>query len=327
MKNYKSSIFLLFLSLVFTAVNLQTVATAQTFPNKPIRVIVPFGPGGVADLTARIVAQKMATNLGQSMVIENKPSAGGIVAGESVAKSDPDGYTILLMSNGTAISANLFHKLPFDPLKDFEPLSTLGFFDIGIVVDGNSPMHHLQELTNKAKNQPGKVNIASINIGSTQNLAAELFKSIANLDAQVIPFNGTPAVITAVRGGQVDAAVEILAPLVPQIQSKAIRLLAVTGQKRSSFFPEVPTAAEEGLKTFNASSWNGFAVPAGTPPAVIQTLSKSIQIAVADPEVKAKLLAIYIEPQSSSPKEMKTLLENDIKRWGKVIEQAHIPKQ
>jgi tripartite-type tricarboxylate transporter receptor subunit TctC len=327
MKITMRSLFIRLFCLVSISFGFLSFAYGQTFPNKPIRVIVPFGPGGVADLTARIVAQKMGTVLGQSMVIENKPSAGGIVAGETVAKSEPDGYTILLMSNGTAISASLFQKLPFDPVKDFEALSTLGFFDIAIVVDQGSPFHQLKDLTSKAQSQPGKLNIASINIGSTQNLAAELFKSTANMDVQVIPFNGTPAVITALRGGQVDAAVEILAPMVPQIQSKSIRLLAVTGAKRSSFFPEVPTASESGLKSFNASSWNGFAVPAGTPPSVIQTLNRSILTAISDPEVRSKLQAIYVEPQSSSPKEMKTLLENDIKRWGKVIEQAHIPKQ
>ena len=169
--------------------------------------------------------------------------------------------------------------------------------------------------------------MASINIGSTQHLAAELFKNSANLDIQVIPFNGTPAVITALRGGQVDAAVEILGPLVPQIRSKAIRLLAVTGAKRSVFFPDIPTASEAGLKNFSASSWNALAAPAKTPPAIIEILNKSIVEAVNDPEVKSKLQDIFVEAQASTPKEMKLLLESDIKRWGNIIDKAHIPKQ
>ncbi len=302
-------------------------ANAQSFPSKPIKIVVPFGPGGIADLTARIVAQKMGGRLGQSVVVDNKPSAGGIVAAEMVAKADPDGYTLLLVSNGTAITANLFQKLPFDPVKDFEPLSTIGFFDIAIVVNEASKAQHLKDLITAAQNNPGKLNVASINIGSTQNLAAELFKSSANLDIQIVPFNGTPAVITALRGGQVDAAVEILGPLVPQIRSKAIRLLAVTGAKRSAFFPEVPTASEAGLKNFSASSWNALAAPAKTPSQIIDLLNKSIVDPVNDPEVKAKLQDIFVEAQGSTPKEMKQLFETDIKRWGNIIEKAHIPKQ
>jgi tripartite-type tricarboxylate transporter receptor subunit TctC len=302
-------------------------AFTQTFPSKPIKIIVPFGPGGIADLTARVVAQKMGVNLNQSVVVENKPSAGGIVAADLVAKAEPDGYTLLLMSNGTAISASLFQKLPYDTLKDFEPLSTLGFFDIAIVVNENSKYLQLKDLIQAAQSNPGKINVASINIGSTQNLAAELFKSSTNLDIQVVPFNGTPAVITALRGNQVDAGVEILGPLVPQIKSRAIRLLAVTGSKRSSFFPDVPTVSELGLKNFTASSWNGLAAPAKTPVNVINTLNKAIQDAVNDPEVKNKLHEIFIEAQASSSKEMRSLLESDIKRWGAIIDKAKIPKQ
>lgn len=304
-----------------------TLAIGQSFPSKPIKIVVPFGPGGIADLTARIVAQKMSARLGHSVVVDNKPSAGGVVAADMVAKAEPDGYTLLLMSNGTAITANLFQKLSFDPLKDFEPLSTLGYFDIAIVVNDTSKNLQLKDLVTSAQNNPGKLNLASINIGSTQHLAAELFKNSANLDIQVVPFNGTPAVITALRGGQVDAAVEILGPLVPQIRSKAIRLLAVTGSKRSVFFPDVPTASEIGLKNFSASSWNALAAPAKTPSAIIDILNKTIVEAVNDPEVKTKLQDIFVEAQSSTPKEMKLLLETDIKRWGNIIEKAHIPKQ
>ncbi len=300
---------------------------AQNFPLKPIKIIVPFGPGGIADLTARIVAQKMSTNLGQGVIIENKPSAGGVVATDLVAKSEPDGYTLLLMSNGTAVSANLFHKLPYDTLKDFEPLSTLGFFDIAIVVNESSKYMQFKDLIQAAQANPGKLNVGSINIGSTQNLAAELFKSTANIDVQVVPFNGTPAVITAIRGGQVDAGVEILGPLVPQIKSKAVRLLAVTGNQRSAFFPEVPTVSEMGLKNFIASSWNGLAAPAKTPSAVVNLLNKTINDAVNDPEVKAKLQDIFVEASASSTKDARSLLENDIKRWGNVIDKARIPKQ
>ena len=222
-------------------------AHAQSFPTKPLRIVVPFGAGGVADLTARTVAQKMSEGLGQAVVIDNRPGAGGIVAAEMVAKAEPDGYTLLLMSNANAVSAGLFKTLPFDPVKDFTPVSLMGTFDLAIVTNGESRFQTLPELLSWAKANPGKLNIGSINIGSTQHLTAELFKSVAGLDAQVVPFNGTPAVMTALRGGQIDVAVEVLSPVLPQIKGGALRALAVTGQKRNVALPKVPTAKESGV--------------------------------------------------------------------------------
>ena len=190
-------------------------AQAQSFPTKPLRIVVPFGAGGVADLTARTVAQQMSESLGQSVVIDNRPGAGGIVAADLVAKSEADGHTLLLMSNANAVSAGLFKTLPFDPVKDFTPVSLMGTFDLAIVTSADSRFQTLPELLTWAKANPGKLNIGSINIGSTQHLTAELFKSVAGLDAQVVPFNGTPAVMTALRGAQIDVAVEVLSPVLP----------------------------------------------------------------------------------------------------------------
>jgi tripartite-type tricarboxylate transporter receptor subunit TctC len=177
--------------------NLAQAQTAANFPIKTIKIVVPFGAGGIADLTARTVGAKMAEILGQAVVIENKPGAGGIAAGELVAKSEPDGSTLLLMSNGTAVSASLFKSLPFDTVKDFAPVSTLGFFDIALVTKADSPFKTLADLYSAfAKANPGKLNVGTINIGSTQNLAAELFKSTAGINIQIVPFNGTPAVVS-----------------------------------------------------------------------------------------------------------------------------------
>ena len=306
---------------------LASLAAAQTFPTKPVRIVVPFGAGGVADLTARTVAQKLGETLGQPVIIENKPGAGGVVAGDAVAKAEPDGHTLLLMSNGTAVSAGLFKSLPFDTLRDFAPVSTLGFFDIAIITPQDSKFKTLGELLAFAKANPGKLNVGSINIGSTQNLAAELFKTSAGVDVQIVPFNGTPAVITALRGGQIDAAVEILGPILPQIKAKALRALVVTGDKRAAVLPEVPTAKESGLPTFVASSWNALAAPAKTPKSVIARLNKDIAAAVNSPDVKAKLENLNVEARSSTPEQTADLLASETKRWGEVIVRAKIPTQ
>lgn len=306
-------------------------AWAQTgtssFSGKILKIVVPFGAGGIADLTARTVAAKMAEILGQTIIIENKPGAGGIVAGDMVAKSDPDGSTLLLMSNGTAVSAGLFKNLPYDTVKDFAPVSTLGFFDIALVTRADSPFKTLADLLAFAKVNPGKLNMGSINIGSTQNLSAELFKSSAGMDAQIVPFNGTPAVITALRGGQIDAAVEILGPVMSQINAKAIRALAVFGNKRAAGLPDVPTAKEAGIAKMQAASWNALAVPAKTPKDVVARLHQAAVTALASPDVKKRLADLGVEAGSSSPEQLNELLHAEIKRWGEVINRANIPRQ
>ena len=300
---------------------------AQAFPTKAVRIVVPFGAGGVADLTARTVGQKLSELLGQPVLIDNKPGAGGVAAGDAVAKAEPDGHTLLLMSNGTAVSAGLFKSLPFDTLRDFAPISTLATFDIAVITTAESRFKTLGELVVFAKANPGKLNVGTINIGSTQNLAAELFKSAAGIDMQIVPFNGTPAVVTALRGGQIDAAVEILGPVMTQINAKALRALAVTGAKRSLVLPDVPTANESGIVGLNASSWNGLAAPAKTPPAVIARLNKDIAAAVNSPDVRKKLHDLNVEAQSSSPEQAAELLAAEIRRWGEVIVRAKIPTQ
>jgi tripartite-type tricarboxylate transporter receptor subunit TctC len=304
-----------------------TSSAAANFPSKPLKIIVPFGAGGVADLTARTVGAKMADILGQPVVIDNKPGAGGIAAGDLVAKSESDGTTLLLMSNGTAVSAGLFKSLPFDTAKDFAPVSTLGFFDIALVTKADSPFKTQQELLVFAKANPGKLNVGTINIGSTQNLAAELFKSTAGINVQIVPFNGTPAVITALRGGQIDAAVEILGPVKTQIDAKAINALAVFGLKRSASLPEIPTAKESGLPSMNAASWNALAVPTKTPKDIVAKLNAAVATALSSPDVKKRLADLGVEAGPSSPEVLAELLSAEIKRWGEVITRANIPRQ
>jgi tripartite-type tricarboxylate transporter receptor subunit TctC len=306
-----------------------STGSGQAFPSKPLKIVVPNAAGGAADLTARTVAQKLAASLGQSVIVDTRPGAGGVVAGELVAKAEPDGHTLLLVSSGTAVSAALFKQLPFDTLKDYAWVSTLATFDLAIVVAEGGRFKTLAELLAYAKANPGKVNIGTPNVGTTQNLAAELFKASAGIDVQVVPFNGTPPVITALRGGQIDAGLDILGPLMPQIASRALRPLAVLGEKRAPQLPDVPAARESGgsLATFKASSWNGLAVPAKTPRDVVARLSREVQAAVGQPDVKTRLLELNLVAQGSTPEQLGALMASEVKRWSDVIAHAKIPRQ
>lgn len=302
-------------------------AWAQGFPAKPIRIVVPFGAGGIADFTARAVAQKMSESLRQPIVVENRPGAGGVVASKAVAAAEPDGYTLLLMSNGSAVSAGLFKSLPYDTVKDFAPISTLGFFDIALVTKSDSRFATLGEFLQFARANPGKANIGTINIGSTQNLAGELFKASAGLDAQIVPFNGTPALMSAVLGGSVDVAIEILGPVMPQVAARSMRVLALMGDKRREAMPGVPTVQESGIASFNVASWNALAAPARTPRDIVALLSREVHAAVNDPAVKARLAQLGVEARSSTPEEAQELLASEIRRWSDVIARAGIERQ
>jgi len=315
-----------FLALVSVAAPWRA-ALAQGFPSKPIRIVVPNAPGGAADITARAVGEHMARSLGQPVIIENKPGAGGVVAGQAVATAAPDGHTLLLISSGTAVSAALFKALPFDTLKAFRPVAPLATFDLVIVANEGGDFRTLGDLLQFARQNPGKLNLGTPNIGTTQHLAAELFKSAAGLDLQVVPFKGTPDVITAIRSGQLHAGLDILSPLLAQIQGKALRPLAVTGAKRSRILPDVPTAQEAGVKGLNAASWNGLAVPAKTPPAIVERLNKAVNAALADAGVRQKLEALNLDPHPGSARDAADMLSGDIRRWSEVIAKARIERQ
>jgi tripartite-type tricarboxylate transporter receptor subunit TctC len=319
----------LFSALVVMSASVAFVqnAVAQTFPSKTIKIVVPFGAGGVADLTARAISQKLSESLGQSVVVENKPGAGGVVAGNTLINADPDGHTLLLISNATAVSSGLFKSLPFDAQKDFTAISTLAYFDMALITGAQSKFATGQELIAYAKANPGKLNIGSINVGSTQNLAAELFKTTANIEGQVIPYNGTPAVVTALRSGDIDVAVEILGPVLGQINSKALRPLAVLSDKRSASLADTPTSKEVGINNYLVSSWNGLAVSAKTPKDIVARLNKEIVAALNSPDLKKKLAELNVEARSSTPEKAADLLARETKRWGDVITRAKIEKQ
>jgi tripartite-type tricarboxylate transporter receptor subunit TctC len=305
------------------------VHAQPAYPTKPITIIVPFGAGGVADITARTVGQAMSVSLKQPVIIDNRPSAGAIVGSSAVAKAAPDGYTLLLMSNANAVSAGLFKKLPYEPVKGFAAIGTLGYFDLALFVADKSPMKTVQDMVARAKAQPGQLTIGTIAVGSTQNLAAEMFKTTAGIDALVVPFNGTPALQTALMAGQVDVGFEVLSPMMSHIRPgpKSLRPLAVTSDRRFLGLPNVPTVQESGVPKYNVASWNALAAPAGTPPAVVEKLNAAIRDAVNKPEVQQRLQALGVRAQASTPAEATQLLSSEIERWKQVIASAKIPQQ
>jgi tripartite-type tricarboxylate transporter receptor subunit TctC len=314
------------MKVFFLGVLFPLLAFAQNFPTKPIRLIVPFGPGGVADITARSVAPEISRALGQQLVIENKPSAGGVVAGQEAARAAPDGYTLLLINNGTAISKALFMSLPYDPEKDFAMISTVGFFPLVIVADPKSPLKTVRDVIAAAKAKPGRMNIATIAIGSTQHLAAELFKSSAGVDVQIVPYKATGEVLTAAKSGDADLVFENLAPATSHIKSGNLRAIAVTTAKRFPGLADVPTVVES-VPGYDVASWNGLAAPAKTPRPIIERLHQAVVKAVASPEVQRRLAELGVEGRASTPEQLHEFFVSEAKRWSRVVEKAKIPKQ
>ena len=299
----------------------------QNYPNRPVRFVLPFAAAGVADITARLAAEKLGDKLGQRFVVENQPGPGGIAAARAVLSQAADGYTIGLVTNGTAISAAIYRALPFDPVKEFATISTVGAFDLFFATNIDSELKTLADFIKAARAQPGKLNVGSINVGGTQNLAAELFKSSTGLNFQSIPYRGTPDVIVALLRNDVQLMVDFYAPMKPTLQDQKIRAVASSGTQRSPFLPDVPTVAEAGVPGYEVTSWNGVFAPMGTPAPIIELLNAAIREIVAIPELKQRYADLGIEARASTPEELKTRLQADIAKWAALIERAGIPKQ
>jgi tripartite-type tricarboxylate transporter receptor subunit TctC len=302
-------------------------ARAQSYPSRPVRFVLPFAAAGVADITSRLAAEKLGEKLGQRFVVENQPGPGGIAAARAVLSQAPDGYTIGLVTNGTSISVALYKALPFDPVKDFACISTIGAFDLVVATNAESELKTLQDFIKGAREQPGKLNVGTITVGGTQNLAAELLKSSAGLNFQIIPYRGTPDVIVALLRNDVQLMIDFYAPMKSTLLEKKIRAVATSGPTRSPFFNDVPTVAEAGVTGYEVTSWNGLFAPVGTPPEVISMLNKTIREIVATPDVKQRYADLGIEAKASTPEELKARLTGDIAKWAAVIERANIPKQ
>jgi tripartite-type tricarboxylate transporter receptor subunit TctC len=320
------------ISLPFIVVSLLTVSQHQaqsqaSYPNHPVRIVVPFAAGGVADTTARIVAEKLGDRLGQRFYIENLPGAGGIAAARTVISSPPDGYTLVMLTNGTAVSVSLFEKLPFDPIKDFLPISSLGFFDFIFATSASSEFRTLADFVAAAKARPGGLNVGTINIGSTQNLSAELFKTAANIDFTIVPFRGTPEVEVSLLQGNLALMIDSYSAMKGNIADGKFRALASSGAVRSQSTPDLATVEESGVPDYDVVSWNALFAPARTPGEIVAKLNGALRDILADAELKKRLLALGIEAKAGTPEEISSRLRSDIDKWRRVIEKAGIAKQ
>jgi tripartite-type tricarboxylate transporter receptor subunit TctC len=302
-------------------------ASAQDYPTRPIRLLHGFAAGGAADTLSRILANGLSKRLGQPIVIEAKPGSGGNLAAAAIAKAEPDGYTIGLVTGAHAISPALYKSLPYDSVDGFEMISTAVYYALVIAVRADFEAKSLGELIALAKAKPGDLSFASVGFGSTHHLAGELLETTAGIKMVHVPYRGDSLTVTALLGGEIPVIVGTPVLLAPQIESGTIRGLAVTSPARSKLLPNVPSADEAGLRGFDVRTWAGLLAPKGTPPAIIARLNKAVLETIADPETKSALeTAIGGEVQGSTPAEMRALIQSQIVKWADVIKAANIPR-
>ena len=304
------------------------LAQAQIeYPNRPVSLIVPYAAGGVADVAMRLIGDKLSARLGQQFVIENRPGAGGIVAAQAAAAAPADGYTLLMTGNNTAIAAALFKTLPYNVLTDFASISTAAFFDLLVVTRAGSPLHSIADVIAAARANPGKLNVGTINPGSTQNLAAELFISTADIKAAIVPFRTSPDMTGALLRGDIDVAFEFYAAVHGLLADNKLVALASAGAIRTAYLPQVPTVIESGLAAYEVTSWNGLSAPAATPARIIATLNQAVKDAIPSADIQTRAAEMGMAMRASTPAEMTARMKADMSKWSAVIEKAGIAKR
>jgi tripartite-type tricarboxylate transporter receptor subunit TctC len=302
-------------------------ALAQDWPTRPIHVIVGAGPGGGTDIITRIIAPPLGDLLGQPIVVENKQGAGNIIAAETVVNAPHDGYTAYMMNNAHGVSAAMYKHLPFDSVKDFAFVSLTGTAGLVLVVRPDFPAKSVAELIALAKREPGKLNFASVGIGTTQHFSGELFRQLADIDVKHIPYRGTPAVLTGLLAGQVDFTFELVQPVLGQVRAGTLKALAVTSPTRYPALPDLPTVAQSGLSSFQVMSWYGLSFAAGTPQPIIDKMNKALHEVLARKDIQEALLKVGASARSSTPDEMRAHVISEIAKWSAVREKAGIPQQ
>ncbi len=299
---------------------------AGEYPQRPVRILVPYGPGGAGDLTIRLLANKLSQNLKQPFVIENRPGAGGIAAMRAVLSAHADGYTLGEMGNGQTISVSLFQGLPYNVLKDFVQISIAASFSMLLAVPPTSPYKSVKDVIEAARAAPGKLNLGAINPGSTQNLSAHLFQQVSKAQFTIVTYRTTPDLVTALLRGEVDLGFDYFAGLESTIGPDKLHVIATSGEERDPLLKDVPTAKESGLPDYVVTSWNGVGAPAGVPAEIIATLSTEIRRALAAPDIQERMLRLGLQARGSTPEEMRNQMTKDVARWREVIDQAGIPK-
>ncbi|MGH8633662.1 MAG: Bug family tripartite tricarboxylate transporter substrate binding protein [Burkholderiales bacterium] len=299
-------------------------ALAQAYPAKTIRMILPFPPGGPTDITGRAVAQKLSDQLGQAVVPENRPGAGGNLGLELAAKAPPDGYTITLCAPPLAISPSLYAKLNYDAIRDFAPISLVAAIQNIMVVHNSVPAKTLKEFIQLARRNPGKLNFSSSGAGSTNHLASELLKHRFKLDMVHVPYKGAALAMVALMGGQVDMGIMAVPPAIPQVQANKVRALAVLTEQRVPTLPSVLTAKEAGVDDFVMPIWYGILAPAGTPREIVNRLNSELHKALASPDLKERLAAAGIEPLTDTPEHFASFIKSETARYARVIKDAGI---
>ncbi len=304
-------------SFVFLSV-FAAAAAAQAYPDRPVRIVVGFPPGGSSDTVARVVAQQLSPLLGQPVVVENKPGAGGVIGSDAVAKAAPDGYTLLLATAGHSTAAAMMRKLPFDAVNDFAWITTITTYPFVIATASDSSIKSLQDLIDKAKAAPGKITYSSAGVGTSHHLLGEWLSSLAGIEMNHIPFKGGTSPLTEVLAGRVDVMVETMTLVLPHIRSGKLRGLGVTSPEPKDYLPDVPPASKV-VPGLVFQSWLGIAAPAGTPPAVVDSLNANLRKVLAEPEVQKRLAALGGGAAPVSPAQMRSQVQAEVERWSKLV--------
>jgi len=315
----------LLLSLVLVLIG--GLARADEYPSRPVRIIVPYGPGGIADATMRLVAQNLSTRFGQQFFIENRPGAGGIVAMQAALDAPANGYTLVMIGGGLTIAKSLFKHLPYDIEKDFTPISTTASYGLVVATKAGSPYKTVGDVIAAAKARSGTLNFGTINAGSAQNLAAEMFRISAGIDVTIIPYKTTPDLANAVLRGDVDVAFEYFAGFESGISNAQMSVLATTGRERAQNLPNVPTVSEGGLPDYEVTSWNGLAVRAGTPAEIVMQLNSGVAAALSSADVQTFSTRAGMDARGMSPDDLRARIASDVRKWSLLIDKAGIQRR
>jgi tripartite-type tricarboxylate transporter receptor subunit TctC len=303
------------------AASLSPASAQAPYPARPIHIVVPFGPGGFADITVRLLAQKLTERTSAQVVIENRPGAGGVVAATAVTSAEPDGYTLFVFSSGIALSKSLLKSMPFDPVTAFAPISTMALFDLLLLVRADSTLHTLKDALDAARADPQKFNVGTINPGSTQNVTGELLRATSGIPMTVVPHRTSSEVLTALLRGDMQIGIESYAALKSAIDAGQIRAIASSGSRRSPLLPEVPTLRESGIDAA-VDGWNSLVAPAGTPRDIIAFLNGHVRAIIGDPDFQKRMIELGGEPAAGSPGELDARLKSDVEMWATVVKKA-----